>query len=63
MQDDNNSIDIQQEAKDIIMKELERKGVINYMRAKIKKSIIDVISHKKAKKNPKKKKKSKFDIK
>ena len=47
MQDDNNSIDIQQEAKDIIMKELERKGVINYMRAKIKKSIIDVISHQK----------------
>jgi len=44
MQDEPNSIDYQQEAKEIILKELEEKGVINYMRAKIKKSIIDIIS-------------------
>ena len=47
MQEDNNSVDIQQEAKEIVMKELEKSGVINYMRAKIKKSIIDIISHQK----------------
>ena len=47
MSEDNNSIEIQQEAKEIIMKELERKGVINYMRAKIKKSIIDIIGNQK----------------
>ena len=41
------SIEIQQEAKEIIIKELERKGVINYMRAKIKKSIIDIIGNQK----------------
>ena len=45
MQEEPNQIDIQQEAKEIILKELEDKGVINYMRAKIKKSIIDIISH------------------
>ena len=44
MQDEPNSIDLQQEAKELILKELEEKGVINYMRAKIKKSIIDIIS-------------------
>ena len=47
MQEENNSADIQQEAKEIIMKELEKNGVINYMRAKIKKSIIDVINNQK----------------
>ena len=44
MQDEPNSVDLQQEAKELILKELEEKGVINYMRAKIKKSIIDIIS-------------------
>lgn len=44
MKDEPNSLDLQQEAKEIILKELEEKGVINYMRAKIKKSIIDIIS-------------------
>jgi FGFR1 oncogene partner len=44
MQDEPNSVDHQQEAKELILKELEEKGVINYMRAKIKKSIIDIIS-------------------
>ena len=43
MQEDNN-IDLQQEAKDLVLNELEKNGVINYMRAKIKKSIIDIIS-------------------
>ena len=47
MQEENNSVDIQQEAKEIVMKELEKRGVINYMRAKIKKSIIDSINHQK----------------
>ncbi len=47
MSEDNNSIEIQQEAKEIIMKELEKKGVINYMRAKIKKSILDIINSQK----------------
>ena len=37
MQDEPNSLDLQQEAKELILKELEEKGVINYMRAKIKK--------------------------
>ena len=46
MQEDNN-IDLQQEAKDLVLNELEKNGVINYMRAKIKKSIIDIISHQK----------------
>ena len=44
MQDEPNSVDLQQEAKELILKELEEKGVINYMRAKIKKIIIDIIS-------------------
>ena len=44
MQEEPNSIDLQQEAKEMILKELEEKGVINYMRATIKKSIIDIIS-------------------
>ena len=44
MQDEPNSVGLQQEAKELILKELEEKGVINYMRAKIKKSIIDIIS-------------------
>ncbi len=47
MKEENNLVDIQQEAKEIIMNELEKKGVINYMRAKIKKSIIDIISQQK----------------
>jgi len=47
MQKESNSTDIQQEAKEIIMKELEKKGIINYMRAKIKKSIIDIINQQK----------------
>ena len=42
MQEDNN-IDLQQEAKDLVLNELEKNGVINYMRAKIKKSILDII--------------------
>ena len=46
MQEDNN-IDLQQEAKDLVLNELEKSGVINYMRAKIKKSIIDIISNEK----------------
>ena len=46
MADDNN-IDLQQEAKDLVLNELEKNGVINYMRAKIKKSILDIISHEK----------------
>ena len=37
MQEEPNSIDLQQEAKEMILKELEEKDVINYMRAKIKK--------------------------
>jgi len=44
MIDEPNSVELQQEAKEMILKELEEKGVINYMRAKIKKSIIDIIS-------------------
>ena len=44
MIDEPNSVELQQEAKEMISKELEEKGVINYMRAKIKKSIIDIIS-------------------
>ena len=47
MNEENNAVDIQQEAKEIVMKELEKRGVINYMRAKIKKSIIDIINHQK----------------
>ena len=43
MQEEPNSLDMEKEAKEIILKELEDKGVINYMRAKIKKSIIDII--------------------
>ena len=46
MQEDNN-IDLQQEAKDLVLNELEKNGVINFMRAKIKKSILDIISHEK----------------
>ena len=46
MQEDNN-IDLQQEAKDLVLNELEKNGIINYMRAKIKKSILDIISNEK----------------
>ena len=46
MKEEPNSLDLEQEAKEIIMKELEDKGIINYMRAKIKKSIIEIISSK-----------------
>ena len=46
MQEDNN-IDLQQEAKDLVLNELEKNGVINYMRAKIKKSILDIVSKEK----------------
>ena len=35
MQEDN--IDLQQEAKELVLAELEKNGVINYMRANIKK--------------------------
>ena len=45
MQEDN--IDLQQEAKELVLAELEKNGVINYMRANIKKSILDIISHEK----------------
>ena len=45
MQEDN--IDLQKEAKDLVLNELEKNGVINYMRANIKKSILDIISHEK----------------
>ena len=44
MQEDKN-VDLQQEAKDLVLKELEKNGVINYMRAKIKKSILDIINN------------------
>lgn len=37
----------QKEAKEIVKKELEKQGVINYMRAKLKKSVIDIIDHQK----------------
>ena len=46
MQDEPNTIDFQQEAKEVILKELEEKGVINYMRAKLKKQILDIINSK-----------------
>ena len=46
MQEDNN-IDLQQEAKELVLNELEKNGVINYMRAKIKKSILDIINNEK----------------
>ena len=46
MQEENN-IDLQQEAKDLVLNELEKNGVINYMRAKIKKSSLDIISNEK----------------
>lgn len=46
MQDDNN-VDLQQEAKELVLKELESSGVIGEMRAKIKKSIIDIINNQK----------------
>ena len=39
MQEDN--IDLQQEAKDLVLAELEKNGVINFMRANIKKSILE----------------------
>jgi FGFR1 oncogene partner len=45
MQEDN--IDLQLEAKNLVLSELERNGVINYMRAKIKKSILDIINNEK----------------
>ena len=45
MQEDN--IDLQQEAKDLVLSELEKNGVISFMRANIKKSILDIISHEK----------------
>ena len=45
MQEDN--IDLQQEAKELVLAELEKNGVINYMRANIKKSILDIINHEK----------------
>ena len=45
MQEDN--IDLQQEAKDLVLNELEKNGVINFMRANIKKSILDIINHEK----------------
>ena len=47
MQEEQNSLDMEKEAKEIILKELEDKGVINYMRANIKKSILDIISREK----------------
>ena len=47
MIDEPNSVELQQEAKDLVLNELEKNGVINYMRAKIKKSILDIISHEK----------------
>ena len=44
MQEEPNSTDRQREAKEIILKELEEKGVINYMRATLKKQILDIIN-------------------
>ena len=41
------NIDLQQDAKNLVLQELEKKGVINYMRAKIKKSILDIIDNEK----------------
>lgn len=37
------SVDLQHEAKELVLKQLEDSGVINYMRAKIKKSILDIL--------------------
>ena len=41
------NIDLQQDAKNIVLQELEKNGVINYMRANIKKSILDIIEKEK----------------
>ena len=41
------NIDLQQDAKNLVLQELEKNGVINYMRAKIKKSILDIINKQK----------------
>ena len=46
-EEEKTSIDYQKEAKEIVKKELEKAGVINYMRAKLKKSVIDIIDHQK----------------
>ena len=46
-EEEKTSIDYQKEAKEIVKKELEKSGVINYMRAKLKKSVIDIIDHQK----------------
>ena len=41
------NIDLQQDAKNLVLQELEKVGVINYMRANIKKSILDIIENEK----------------
>ena len=41
------NIDLQQDAKNLVLQELEKIGVINYMRANIKKSILDIIEKEK----------------
>ena len=41
------NIDLQQDAKNLVLQELEKNGVINYMRAKIKKSVLDIINKQK----------------
>ena len=41
------NIDLQQDAKNLVLQELEKDGVINYMRANIKKSILDIIENEK----------------
>lgn len=45
------NIDLQQDAKNIVLQELEKNGVINYMRANIKKSILDIIEKEKIQQN------------
>ena len=39
------TLDAQNEAKKIVLKQLEDTGVISYMRAKIKKSVIDILDN------------------
>ncbi len=38
-------MDLEQDAKNLVLQELEKNGVINYMRVKIKKSILNIIKN------------------
>ena len=40
-------VDLRGEAKNLVLSELKKNGVINFMRANIKKSILDIISREK----------------